>query len=128
MTTDAEIQGYFSGYFEEMAKPGMPPTSDWRERIFEAFLETPERRTKLATSMMVPAQHSLDFAITKRRRWAEGMTGVTTWIKRFERLKDALTGEETFDRTRFFSLYGDLRATQDEIKAVRKAFKKTSPV
>lgn len=94
---------------------------DW---VIVVHMETPEGRTKLAKSLFQPAQNRLDFVIGKKRRWAEGGYGLREMIDSMTRIKNALTGEEEFDRTRFFSLYGDLRATQDEIEAVRNGVKK----
>lgn len=106
------------GEYQE-ARISMQAGLDLRDKVFEAFLETPERRSRLARACMASAQLRLDFTITKRRYWPEGGHSVASFIKEFQRIIDRLDGTEKFDHVRFRSMFSDLRALQAEINQVR---------
>jgi|SRR6478609_1257720 len=120
MTTDTEIKEALD--YKRSWKPGMPEPKSY-EWIFDVHLETVERRSKLAEAFIPLGRHRVDFCTVKRRRWSEGGYSVDDMLKRFTKIKEALTGEEVFDRTAFLSVYGDLRMMKDEYDSFRASLK-----
>jgi len=96
-----------------MPTVGDPLTVEERKKLIKHYMETPERRSLLASATLRPAQFLIERASVDVND--ASLADIKRLVEDMERIQRALTGGEMFDRSQFEGSLKTLRILHDQI-------------